>query len=189
MAQPIARRSFLRWTVPVSVGLHVLLILLAVVRFAPPRTPVPVGVELRYAELPKMVIAKSEAGVSKRSRVHALNERVAAEARPPVTMGAKDGAVVSALERYKFELRQYLDSRKVYPEAARRLSQTGTVTVQFTVNGDGEILEVNMEKPSSSEILNRSALDLVKRAARFKPLPQEAGAQQLKLSFPIEYIL
>jgi protein TonB len=103
--------------------------------------------------------------------------------------GRADGAIVSALDRYKYELRLFLESRKIYPESAKRLRQTGTVIVEFKVSPQGELKDVNVSQASSSEVLNRAALDLVKRASSFKPFPKELQISELQLKLPIEYVL
>lgn len=117
----------------------------------------------------------------------ASEAQTAASAGPA---GARDGAIVSALERYKFELRMFLESRKIYPETAKRLRQTGRVVVNFKVSAVGELTDVMLEQASPSEVLNRAAVDLVRSAPKFKPFPEGAISQnEMKLSLPIEYIL
>lgn len=194
----ISRDSIIRWTVPLSAALHGLLFLLLLVKFySHSIAVVPIGVELMYTDgstAAQPVKQKARIAVEPTKEKGDVKKEDAAQQQitaqnPGGTMGARDGAIVSALERYKYELRLYLDSRKIYPETARRLSQTGTVVVQFRVGANGEIDGVELEKPASSEVLNKAALDLVKRAQKFKPLPEETKLNELKLSFPIEYIL
>jgi protein TonB len=195
-----ARESVLRWTVPASAALHGLLFLLLIFQFSRPLATVPIGVELTYSDGGSAVKKTSEK--KRTARAEPAQEKADLETKPAAketqeqeaqnpgaAMGAKNGEIVSALERYKYELRLFLDSRKIYPETARRLSQTGTVVVRFKIAANGEIADVILEKPAGSEVLNKAALDLVKRAEKFKPLPQETKLQELKLSFPIEYIL
>lgn len=184
-----------------SVGLHLTVAVLLAFRLGVADAPKPIGIEMLYlGEMKKAVpftqvvkprplpAAKAEKG--EMPQVKAEPETApAAEAAPTALgpAGVRDGAIVSALERYKYELRLFLESRKVYPETAKRLRQTGRVMVAFKVNSDGALSDVAIEAPAGSELLNRAALDLVKGAPRFKPLPDQMN--EMKVSLPIEYIL
>lgn len=199
----IVLRSQLRWTFAASACLHAGVAVLLALRISTAEKPVPIGVELLYTgeiqQAPEVV--PTIKAVNRQSVVKAkpeksdlkVQEAPMAQAAPTSQaqgpVGRADGVAVSALERYKYELRLFLESRKIYPETAKRLQQTGTVVVQFKVDQKGDLSDVNLEKPSASEILNRAALELVRRASRFKPVPSEANVSELKLTLPIEYIL
>lgn len=192
--------STLRWTVVISAVLHALVVGALAFRIVQTEI-VPVGVEVQYLEGHKgvekvfvkakpavRVTATKEKGEIKAEPVaEAASEPAAQIAQGPA--GQADGAVVSALERYKYELRLFLESRKIYPESAKRLRQTGTVIVEFKVSPSGQLSAVNLSQASSSEALNRAALDLVKRANQFKPFPSELQMPELQLQLPIEYVL
>jgi len=60
---------------------------------------------------------------------------------------------------------------KKYPEAAKRRGIEGTVKVRFTVNTLGKVLAVDLVAGSGSELLDKAAIDLVKRAAPLPPPP------------------
>lgn len=196
-------QSHIRWTVLASACLHAGVALLLLMRMSGVEQIVPIGIETIYLgevnraapevpavipRAPKVLAAQTEAAEVEQFEQPAESSvpSSAAQAGP---VGARDGAVVSAVERYKYELRLFLESRKIYPETARRLHQTGTVMVNFKINSLGEISVVTLERAASSEVLNRAALDLVKSASRFKPMPPEANLSELQLSLPIEYIL
>lgn len=113
-------------------------------------------------------------------------------AAPASAAGVGDprGVEAGAKERYLYELRLLLDSRKQYPPVARSLRQEGAVEVSFLLRPDGRIEDTNVTQPSSHETLNRAALQLVEAVGRFKPLPTEL--QKLvgwRVSVPIEYRL
>jgi TonB family protein len=164
---------------------------------------VPVGIEMIYmGETQRFVksnpeVIKTREVTAEKSEHKKINEvRPAAPAAPLVStsslagpVGRRDGAVVSAIERYKYELRLFLESRKIYPESAKRLRQTGKVVVHFKVSNDGRLSEIGLEQPSPSAILNRAAMDLVTGASKFKPMPADTELTELQLSLPIEYIL
>ena len=190
----------LRWPVLTSAVLHGLIAGALLLRMSGHSSVVPIGIEMLYIgeSRPTHVaarvkpVAKVKAPVAKAEVADIKESTPPVEAAAPAQtgpVGAVDGQVVSALERYKYELRLFLESRKIYPEVAKRLRQTGKVIVHFKITADGALSEVNLEQGSSSEVLNRAAMDLVKGAPRFKAIPAEAKTNELQLSLPIEYIL
>jgi periplasmic protein TonB len=92
------------------------------------------------------------------------------------------------LSLYKAELRATIDKNKSYPTMSRRLGQTGTVVVAFTLLEDGHIIDVRIEKPSRYDSLNSSALDAVKKVKRFKPIPKDLGETKLDITVPVKFI-
>lgn len=100
---------------------------------------------------------------------------------------AKSGKT-DALSVYKAELRAMIDKNKYYPAISKRLGQTGTVVVAFTLLEDGHIIDVKLEKPSRYDRLNDSALEAVKKVERFKPIPKEVGETKMAIKVPVKFI-
>jgi len=92
------------------------------------------------------------------------------------------------LSLYKAELRALIDKNKSYPALSKRLGQTGTVVVAFTLLKDGHIIDVRLDKPSRYERLNFSALDAVKKVERFKPIPNEIGELKMDIKVPVKFV-
>jgi protein TonB len=92
-------------------------------------------------------------------------------------------------EGYLNYLRQTIDERKVYPRNAKRLRQTGTVTVRFTLSSDGTITKVSVAASSGFELLDQAASDLLEEIAKVRPVPKELGSEPLDLSIPIHYTI
>jgi protein TonB len=95
---------------------------------------------------------------------------------------------VNALEIYKAELRAMIDRNKYYPVISKRLGQTGTVVVAFTLLEDGNIIDVRIDRPSRFDRLNSSALDAVMKVERFKPLPKELGEARMDVKVPVTFV-
>lgn len=68
-----------------------------------------------------------------------------------------------------------------YPAEARRLGQTGTLTVEFTVDGTGRVISAYAVAPSPWPLLNQEAVRTVRRW-RFPP-----GGGVMKLQRPIVF--
>jgi protein TonB len=58
-----------------------------------------------------------------------------------------------------------------YPERARHQGQEGTVTIRFTVAGDGHVAAAEIAEPCRWPMLNQSALRAVRERWRFMPGP------------------
>jgi protein TonB len=63
----------------------------------------------------------------------------------------------------------HLQRFKRYPAAAHGAS--GTVTVKFELNRAGEVIDSELSKSSGDAVLDREALDLLRRASPFPPFP------------------
>lgn len=107
---------------------------------------------------------------------------------PGVGGGSALGNALADLKTiYKTELRSRIEENKFYPVAARRLGQTGTVVVAFTLLTDGSITNVRIETPSGISRLDSAGLEAVKKVGKFKAIPSEIGADPLDMSVPIKF--
>ena len=106
-----------------------------------------------------------------------------------ITSNSSSGpSKADALEIYKAELRAMIDRNKYYPVISKRLGQTGTVVVAFTLLEDGNIIDVRIDRPSRFDRLNSSALDAVIKVERFKPLPKELGEAKMDVKVPVTFV-
>ena len=121
------------------------------------------------------------------------------EAKPVITesvpvkaggseVGTSSNGTTDLIAVYKAELRATIDKNKYYPTMSRRLGQTGTVVIAFTLLEDGNIVNVRIDKPSQYERLNVSALDAVKKVERFKPIPKEIGENKMDIKVPVKFV-
>jgi len=65
-------------------------------------------------------------------------------------------------------VRSLLERHKIYPDAARRRGETGSVTVRFTISPSGALADIGVERSSGRKALDEAALLTVRRAS---PLP------------------
>ena len=107
---------------------------------------------------------------------------------PGVGGGSALGNALADLKTiYKTELRSRIEENKFYPVAARRLGQTGTVIVAFTLNLDGSITNVRIETPSGVSRLDSAGLEAVKKVGKFKAIPSEIASGPMDMSVPIKF--
>ncbi|MCL1061627.1 TonB family protein [Shewanella benthica] len=82
------------------------------------------------------------------------------------------------VNRYIESVRAEILKQKRYPKQARLRRHQGSITVAFTLTGEGEIRNIKLLKKSSSKYLNKSVRKLLRRVH----LP--AAEQQIKQDFP-----
>lgn len=107
---------------------------------------------------------------------------------PGVGGGSALGNALADLKTiYKTELRSRIEENKFYPVTARRLGQTGTVVIAFTLLEDGSITNIRIDSPSGNTRLDSAGLEAVKKVGKFKAIPSELGKGPLDMSVPIKF--
>lgn len=99
--------------------------------------------------------------------------------------GALDAARVKVT--WQQALHAQLENAKRYPPKARRLRKQGMPVIQFTMDRQGQVLQVNLVKSSGVEALDKEALDLIFRAAPLVKPPDSVAGMQLALTVPINF--
>jgi protein TonB len=95
-----------------------------------------------------------------------------------------------ALSRYLAMIRGLIDRRKEYPYQARQQEQEGTVLIRFTITRQGTLAgEPVLEKKSRYERLNAAAIEAVKNAAPYPPLPGETGDDEMSFQVAVSFSL
>lgn len=110
------------------------------------------------------------------------------------TLSVADGPDVVARkltleEAYVAAVRRELEKQKNYPPVARRLGQTGRVTLRFKVGSDGSVLESQLVSKSAFQSLNESAEGMLGALKKFQPIPAELKKLSWEFTVPIEYRL
>jgi len=93
-------------------------------------------------------------------------------------------------------LLDYMDNvkRKIellwwYPEAAAWNGQQGRLKIVFTIEKNGAIEVMKLTKGSGYPILDNAALDAVRLANPFNPVPKKLGEEAIHINANFEYIL
>lgn len=102
---------------------------------------------------------------------------------PPRSNAAAEGA-------YRSGARAGVERQKRYPEEALQMNMTGNVTVVYVVSREGRLVRAEVERSSGYSLLDRAALDAVRRA-RFEPMPSDAwiGAKEQTFRTVIEFAM
>ncbi len=70
------------------------------------------------------------------------------------------------------EIRRRIEAAKRYPMMARKRGVTGVASVSFKITPRGSITSLQLAQSSGATVLDRAALDTVRRAAPFPFYPQ-----------------
>lgn len=93
----------------------------------------------------------------------------------------------AAVSNYPGKVARALRRALRYPSAAKRRRITGDVHVSFVVSQSGGLSGVSIVRSSGSDILDAAALETVRRAAPFPPIPPEAGRSSWPFRLPISF--
>lgn len=102
--------------------------------------------------------------------------------------GASQTAGNAAASAYRAKVAAQLKRKRFYPSAARRDRLTGTTTVSFTLNGAGKVTAARVVRSSGERILDEAAVEMVRRASPYPPIPPGLGAT-ITIQAPIGFEL
>lgn len=80
-------------------------------------------------------------------------------------------------------------SKTKYPQRALDRGQAGNVRVAVVIDRQGEILSTNILERSQHELLNKEAVEAVKRSAPFPALPDAVSGARFEFTVPMRWTL
>lgn len=103
--------------------------------------------------------------------------------------GKLNEQIVQARNNWQHRLHAHLAQYKQYPSQARRKGREGSPRIAFTMSRDGKVMDVWLVQSSGTDVLDRAAQELIRRAEPLPALPDEVEELQLTLTVPINYSL
>jgi protein TonB len=94
-----------------------------------------------------------------------------------------------AMLRYQDMIKRKIQQQRQYPSWAAKKGIEGVSHLEFTLFADGRVGAINLLASSGSSILDRAAVDTIKRAAPFKPIPPEFNRSSLTLEISLVFKL
>lgn len=82
---------------------------------------------------------------------------------------------------------KWVNSQIIYPEDARASGAQGRVIVQFTVEPDGSLSNVDVLKSSGTPSLDAEAVRVVSSSPKWEPGRQDGNAVRVVYSYPIVF--
>lgn len=89
---------------------------------------------------------------------------------------------------WEAQLLAHLEKYRRYPAAARARREQGVVHVRFRINREGRLLSTEVLRSSGSTVLDRAALDTLRRAQPLPAIPPEKP-DSLELTVPVEFFV
>lgn len=77
----------------------------------------------------------------------------------------------------------------VYPAKARPGRLQGHLVIQFAVTRAGEVVDLAVVQSSGKAMFDQAALDMVRRAAPFPPLPADYEGNTMPFTTPVRFIV
>lgn len=91
------------------------------------------------------------------------------------------------LQRFTRTVRKMIEAKKKYPLTARKSMIEGRVGVKMTILRNGQLERTEIVESSGHAILDRAALESVRRSAPFPPLPKEAERKRIQINIYLVY--
>lgn len=101
--------------------------------------------------------------------------------------GADAGSGNAAVSNYPGRVARKLQAALRYPPAAARRGITGEARVHFVVDAGGRVRDVRLVASSGSDLLDRAAVETVRRAAPLPPIPKAAGRSEWSFTAPVSF--
>lgn len=86
-------------------------------------------------------------------------------------------------------LRAWLERHKVYPQNARARRQTGTGTLQFTVERSGRVADYRVTETTGHSLLDRAVVTMIERAKPLPAIPEALQLERLEVMVPVAFAL
>jgi len=93
------------------------------------------------------------------------------------------------LAGYMQQVKAAVLRHKRYPGEAERLGHEGAVKISFTLNAGGDLLKASVSSSSGYDELDDAALDAVRGAAPFDPIPSGTGRDELRFALTLNFSL
>ncbi|MEG6508674.1 TonB family protein [Methyloligella sp. 2.7D] len=134
---------------------------------------------------PHAASAPTEASVEAQPEIQ---EKFAEVAMAPAQIESK-AQLGEARKEWMAKLAAYLEAKKNYPLEARSRRETGTVYVQFRIDGAGRLISARISKSSGSTILDNSVLTLLDEASPMPAPPVQYASKGKVLTVPFTFNL
>lgn len=95
----------------------------------------------------------------------------------------------AATARYEQLLVAWLEKHKKYPRRAKRLRIEGEGQLRILIDRSGQTLQVSLAERTGSRLLDKAALDMVKRANPFPPMHENDQRRRMEFIVPVAFLL
>ncbi|MBK1697773.1 energy transducer TonB [Rhodovibrio salinarum] len=90
---------------------------------------------------------------------------------------------------YLARLKAWLERHKRYPRRARMRRMNGTVTLQFEMTRNGQVVSFKIVKSSGHEMLDEATREMIRRAEPLPPFPDDLDRDRMQLTVPVRFAI
>ncbi|MCF6147868.1 MAG: energy transducer TonB [Candidatus Kuenenia sp.] len=94
-----------------------------------------------------------------------------------------------AMFRYQDMVKQRIEDARKYPYWAKKQGMEGIVYLSFTVLSRGSCRNIFITRSSGSKIFDDEAVNTVKRASPFPPIPEEISSSYIRMEVAVVFVL
>ncbi len=117
------------------------------------------------------------------------NVPLSAPVAAPAESGGEGSPDVGSLAQYRLALISAAKEHKTYPPRAIDRGLEGRVDVRVAVGADGAPARVLVQRSSRHDVLDREALELLRKAAALTPVPPALRNRDFAVEVPVLYEL
>ena len=103
-----------------------------------------------------------------------------------ISADTRESIVAAYLDNWKRRIEAVGD--EYFPELGELPDATGSPTLEVSIEASGQLAEVIIRKSSGSTVLDKAALDILRRASPFEPFPPEVRADYDRLRFAYKWV-
>ena len=103
-----------------------------------------------------------------------------------ISADTKESIVAAYLDNWKRRIESV--GAEYFPTLGDLEGLTGSPTLEVSIDASGHLYEVIIRKSSGSTILDKAALDILRRASPFDPFPEEISAEYDRLRFAYKWL-
>ncbi len=119
---------------------------------------------------------------------NAASEPIDVQAPDGLGLGGGNGEPADERQIYLVDLIRRIQKARTYPRESLLREEEGHVLLELTIGQDGSIANLQLLKTSPFEALNRSALESIRRAGPYAPLPS-SWSRPIRVRVPVNFSL
>lgn len=103
-----------------------------------------------------------------------------------ISADTEESSVALYLDTWKRRIEAV--GNEYFPELGQMDGLTGSPTLEVSINASGDLAEVVIRKSSGSRLVDKAALDILRRASPFDPFPAEIRGEYDSLRFAYKWL-
>lgn len=110
-------------------------------------------------------------------------------AAPVPAAPAPSAAPSRAVPSWQGRVLGHLERHKRYPRSAQARRQEGVAQVRFTIDREGRVLSVQLDRSSGHSVLDEETVEMVRRASPLPAPPDEMTQDRIELVVPVQFFI